>query len=47
MEEKVAMRLPNSFSNHWLMVRLSLSSDDVINCKETTFVKERIPQFCK
>ena len=47
MEVKVAMRLPNSFTNHWLMVRLSLSSDDVINCKETTFVKERVPQFCK
>ena len=46
MEEKVVMRLPNGFSNHLLMVRLSLSSDDVINCKETTFVQERIPQFC-
>ena len=31
-----------SFSNHRLMVRLNLSSDDVRNGKETTtFVKER------
>ena len=46
MEEKVTIRLKNSFSNHWLMVRLNLSSDDVINFKETTFVKEKNPQFC-
>ena len=36
MEEKVTMRLKRSFSNHWLMGRLNLSSDDVRNCKETT-----------
>ena len=36
MEEKVTIRLKNSFSNHWLMVRLNLSSGDVGNCKETT-----------
>ena len=39
------MRLKNRFSNHGLMARLNLSSDDVINWKETTFVKERYPQF--
>ena len=39
------MRLKNIFSNHWLMVRLNLSSDDVRNCKETTFVKEKNPEF--
>ena len=33
MEEKVTM------------VRLNLSSDDVRNCKEATFVKEKNPQF--
>ena len=28
------------------MVRLNLTSDDVINCKETTaFIKKRNPQF--
>ena len=27
------------------MVRLNLGSDDVRNFKETTFVKERNPQF--
>ena len=43
MEEKVTLKLKNSFSNHWLMVRLSLSSDDVRNCKETAFVRERNP----
>ena len=41
MEEQVTMRLKKSFSNHWLMVRLNLSSDGVRNCKErTTFVKD-------
>ena len=45
MEDKVTMKLKNSFSNHWLMLRLNLSSDDVRNCKETTFVKERNRQF--
>ena len=45
MEKKVNMRLKNSFSNDWLNVRFNLSSDDVINCKETTSVKERNPQF--
>ena len=45
IEEKVTMRLKNGFSNHWLMVRLYLSSDDVRNCKEATFLKERNPQF--
>ena len=41
MEEKVTMRLKRSFSNHCLMGRLNLSSDDVRNCKETTtFVKK-------
>ena len=45
MEEKITMWLKNSFLNHWLMVRLNVSSDDVRNCKETTFVKERNPQF--
>ena len=45
LEEKVTIRLKNSFSDHWLMVRLNLSSDDVRNCKELTFVKERNPQF--
>ena len=34
-------RLRTSFSNHSLIVRLSLSSEDIRNCKErTTFVKE-------
>ena len=27
------------------MLRLNLKSDDVINCEETTFVKERNRQF--
>ena len=46
MEEKVTTWLKNSYSHHWLMVKLNLSSDDVRNCKETTtFVKERNPQF--
>ena len=45
MEEKVKMRLKNNFLNHWLMVRLNLSSDDAINFKETAFVKERNLQF--
>ena len=45
MEENGAMRLLNSFSNNWLMIRLNLKSDDVINCQETTFVKERNRQF--
>ena len=27
------------------MIRLNLKSDDVINCQETTFVKERNRQF--
>ena len=45
MEKKVNMRLKNSFSNDWLNVRFNLSSDDVINCKETTSVKERNPQL--
>ena len=46
MEGKVTVRLKKSFSNHWSMVRLNLSSDDVKNCKETTtFVKERNLQF--
>ena len=45
IEETVMMGLKNSFSNRWLMVTLHLSSDDVRNCKETTFVKERNPQF--
>ena len=45
MEKKVTMWLKNSFSDHWLMVRLNLSSDDVRNCNETTFVKERNSQF--
>ena len=40
MEEKVRMRL-NSSLKHWLMVWLNLSTDDVANCKEKTFVKER------
>ena len=39
------MRLNNSFSNHLLMVRLNLSLDNVRNCKETTFLNERNPQF--
>ena len=42
IEENVTMRLKNSFSNHWLMVRLNLSPYDVKNSKETTFVKQRI-----
>ena len=45
MEEKVKMRLKNNFLNHWLMVRLNLSSDDAISFKETAFVKERNLQF--
>ena len=45
LEEKVTMILMNSFSNHWLMMNLNLSSDDVRNCKKITFVKERSPQF--
>ena len=45
MEEKVTMILKNNFSNHLLMVRLNLSLGDVRNRKETTFVKERNPQF--
>ena len=45
MEEKATIRSKNSFSNHWLMLRLNLYSDDVRNCKETTFVKEGNPQF--
>ena len=45
LEEKVTMILKNSFSNHWLMMNLNLSSDDVRNCKIITFVKERRPQF--
>ena len=45
IEETVMMGLKNSFSNRWLMVTLYLSSDDVRNCKETTFVKEKNPQF--
>ena len=46
MEGKVTVRLKKSFSNHWSMVRLNLSSDDVKNCKETTtFVKERNLHF--
>ena len=33
--------IKEGFSNHWLMVRLNLSVDDIRNCKETTtFVKE-------
>ena len=35
MEEKVTMRLKKNGSNHWLMVRLNLSSDDVRNFKAT------------
>ena len=27
------------------MMRLNLSADGVRNCKETTFIKERNPQF--
>ena len=40
-EEGKNERLKRSFSNHWLIVRFNLSSDDVKNCKETTlFTKE-------
>ena len=35
MEEKVTVRLKERFSNHWLMVRLNLSSDDIRNCKKS------------
>ena len=27
------------------MMRLNLSSVDIRNCKETTFIKEKAPQF--
>ena len=41
MEEKQMRRSKRSFTNHWLMVRLNLSSHDLRNCKETIrFVKE-------
>ena len=40
MEEKVKIRLKNSFWNHWL----NLSSSDVRTCKETTLIKESNPQ---
>ena len=39
MEKKVTMRLKNSFSNHWLLVRLNLSSDDTRNCKKQRSLK--------
>ena len=43
MEEKVTMGFKRSFSNHWLRIRLSLSSNNVRNCKETTtFVKLKL-----
>ena len=46
MKEKVKKRSKKSFSNHWLIVRLNLRSDDVRNCEETTtLVEERNPQF--
>ena len=45
MEGNIVRTLNNSFSNHWLKVGLNLSSDGVINCKVTTFFKERNPQF--
>ena len=45
MKEKVTMWLKNRFSNHWLMVRLNLCSDDKRNCKKTTLVKQRNSQF--
>ena len=38
MEEKVMIRLKRRFSNHLLMVRLNLSSDNVRNCEETTML---------
>ena len=34
MEEKVTMGLKMNFSNHWLMVRLNLSFDNIRNVKE-------------
>ena len=41
MKEKVAMGLKRSFSSHWLIVRLNLSSDNGRNHKETTtFLKK-------
>ena len=40
MEEKVTIRLKNSFWNHWL----NLSSSDARTCKETTLIKESNPQ---
>ena len=41
IEENVTMGLKVNFSNHWLMVRLNSSSDNVRNCEETTtFVKD-------
>ena len=41
MEEKIMIWLKINFSNHWLMVRLNLSSGNIRNCeKTTTFVKE-------
>ena len=42
MEKKVTMRLMNSFSNHWLLVRLNLSSDDTANCKKQRSLKTGI-----
>ena len=46
MEEKVKMRLKKSFSNHWLIMRLNLSLDDIKNCKDTTALfKEKNPRF--
>ena len=40
MEAKVTIRSKKSFLNHWVLVKLNLSSDDIRNCKETKFVKE-------
>ena len=36
MEKKVMVELKLNFSNHWLMVRLNLSWDNVRNWEETT-----------
>ena len=42
MEEKVAMELKNSFSNHWLMVRLTLSLRDLRIWKKLHLLKKGI-----